>query len=130
MAWESKGRRRSAGQQVTFRERLRGTFWGWVDKKNTAERRAQAVDSLTAYGSEFNAPGALLTVSPGSDLKIWLSLDLSAGAERSSYDELATRLSTALASAGLRLLSSMVPDAQDTISRLAQGEALHVESSR
>lgn len=100
-----------------------------VDKKNTAERRARVVDALTSSGIEFNTPRALLAVSPGADLKVWLSLNISADAEQAPYTELATRVSAALGAAGLRLTSSMFPDAEDTISRLAQGEGLYVDGS-
>lgn len=98
-----------------------------VDKKNTAERRARAVEALAANDIQFNIPRACLKVSPGTDLKVWLSLDLSVATEQCPREDLAERISSALARSGLRLVSSMFPDAGDTTARLAQGEALYVD---
>jgi hypothetical protein len=98
-----------------------------VDKKHTAERRTRVVDALTAADIEFNTPGSALKVSPGADLKIWISLDLTANVQHAARGELAARVSVALATAGLELVSSMFPDATDTSERLASGEAVYAD---
>lgn len=48
-----------------------------VDKRRTAEMRAKTIAALTSAG--MDSPGeAVMQVSPGSELRIWLSLSLPA----------------------------------------------------
>lgn len=66
-------------------------------------------------------------VSPGSDLRIWISLRITTGVLDLSLEELATRVAAVLAVAGLRLMSPLEPQSQNAAERLARGETLQVE---
>ncbi|MGH9206713.1 MAG: hypothetical protein ACRD1G_09175, partial [Acidimicrobiales bacterium] len=98
-----------------------------VDKKNTAELRARTIGALTNTGICCDAPDTVLKVSPGNDLRIWLSLNVEPVAEEYERKELATRIVVSLASAVLRLVCSAEPQNEDVADRLVRGEALYVE---
>jgi hypothetical protein len=98
-----------------------------VDKKNTAERRNRTIEALEGAGIRCDAPSAVLKVSPGTDLRIWLSLNLTAESDEQERRELSERVVTALASGGLRLESTNLAEALGPTERLMRGEVLHVE---
>lgn len=100
-----------------------------VDKKNITELRAKVIEALSDAGIHHNAPGALLRVSPGNDLRIWLSFDLHADANKEECRELSERVGSALGSAGFLLESTNLAEAMEPVERLLRGEALYVERS-
>ena len=93
-----------------------------VDKKSTVELRARTVAALTTAGISCDTADAVLKVSPGTDLKVWLSVDGVVGG-----GDLPTRIVDALAVAGLRLVSVHDPQADDQARRLGRTELLYVE---
>jgi len=97
-----------------------------ADKKNVAELRTKTIGTLMAADIACDCPDVVLKVSPGVDLKIWLSLDMHARCGASEYEDLAVRIVAALSAAGLRLASSMEPQSRDAAERLARGEPLYV----
>jgi len=96
-----------------------------VDAKNTAELRARVIEALSAAGIGHNSPDAMLTVSPGNDMTIWMSLSAAAGEHERR--ELAEQIISALTTAGLRLESTMLAETLDPADRLAHGEALYAQ---
>jgi hypothetical protein len=62
-----------------------------VDKKNTAERRTRTIEALEGAGIRCDAPDAVLKVSPGTDRRIWLSLNLTACSDEHERRELSER---------------------------------------
>lgn len=96
-----------------------------VDKKNTAELRARVIEALSGAGIRHNSPDAMLLVSPGNDMRIWLSLK--AGSEEQERRELSQRIVSVLTGAGLRLESTMLAETLDSAERLVRGEALYAE---
>lgn len=92
-----------------------------VDEKNTVALRVRTVAALTTAGisCDVGAPG--VKVSPGQDLKVWLSLD------DAVRGELARQVVEALADAGLRLVSIQYSQADDQTARLSRGESLYVD---
>jgi hypothetical protein len=97
-----------------------------VDKKNTADLRARTTEALSSADVQYNVPGTILTVSPGTDLRIWLSLNLNPDEEQQRR-ELSGRIVSALAAAGLHLESTNPAEALDSAERLVRGEALNVK---
>ncbi len=99
-----------------------------VGKKNTAELRTRTIDSLTNAGIRCDSSDkAVLKVSPGTDFRIWLSLDLTAGSDEHEHRELSERIVIALAGAGLRLVSNVPTGTLGSAEPLARGETLYVE---
>jgi hypothetical protein len=98
-----------------------------VDMKNTAELRAKTIKALAAVGIPHDGPGTTLKVSPGADLRIWVSLDLNS--DEQQRRELAQQITDALASAHLGLDSTNPAEPLDPAERLARGEALTVTNS-
>ena len=99
-----------------------------VDEKNTAELRARTIEALSRAGIQCNTPDTILKVSPGTDLRIWLSLSLNPDSDEPQRRELAGRIVNALTAAGLHLESTSLPEALDSAERLVQWEALIVEA--
>ncbi|WP_131746577.1 hypothetical protein [Frankia sp. Cppng1_Ct_nod] len=99
-----------------------------VDKKNTTELRVRTVTSLTDAGILCNSPeDTPLKVSPGGDGRIWLSLDVTADSDEDGRRELAEQIVSALATAGLRLVSLVQTAGSGPIERFARGETLYAE---
>jgi hypothetical protein len=98
-----------------------------VDTKNTANLRVQTVRALTDAGLPCERLDDVIKVSPGWDLKIWLSLNTEAGSGDHTRHELAARIVAALTSGGLHLVSEREPQSNDAAERLVRGEALCVE---
>ncbi|HEX4701975.1 MAG TPA: hypothetical protein VH352_07595, partial [Pseudonocardiaceae bacterium] len=94
-----------------------------VDKKNTAELRAKTIEALSGAGIYHNVPGAL-RVSPGNDLRIWLSFDLRADAAEKERRELSERIVRALTATGFHLESTNLAETLDSVERLVRGESL------
>lgn len=97
-----------------------------VDLKNTADRRAKTVKALSDAGIAHNQPDALLRVSPGADLRIWVSFDLHAGSEESERRQLAEQIVSALAGGGFDLESTDHSRTLTSVERLVRCEALQV----
>lgn len=97
-----------------------------VDKKTAADLRAKAVRILIDAGVQHAMADRLLPLYYGFDLRLQLSTDIEALDGRA---ELARQVTTALASARIRLMSSSHPQAQDIAERLARGESLYVRPS-
>ncbi|WP_199838119.1 hypothetical protein [Streptomyces scabiei] len=97
-----------------------------VDQRSTAELRDQAVQALTDATIPCTSPQGPVRISQGHDLRVWLSFELSRVPD-GQHKELAERVATAMGGAGLRLTSSVFPQAQDTTERLVAGEVLRVE---
>jgi len=101
-----------------------------VDNKHTAERRSRTIKTLEGAGIRCDAPDAVLKVSPGTDRRIWLSLNLTAGSDEQERRELSERIVAALASGGLRLESTNLAEPLEPAERLIRGEMLYVELAR
>jgi hypothetical protein len=99
-----------------------------VDKRNTADLRSTTVGVLTSGGLSCNSLENAIKVSPGRDLRIWLSLSIDAVPNEQERQELSARVVAVLATAGLNLTSPMRPQTQDAAERLARGEALYAEA--
>jgi hypothetical protein len=98
-----------------------------VDKKNTAELRARAIRALTSSGIPCESPEDALMISPGTDLRVWVSFRPEAIAGGRDLRELSARIAATLAGEDLRLVPPSEPQSQDTVERLARGESLCVE---
>jgi hypothetical protein len=98
-----------------------------VDKKNTAELRARTIRALTNYGIASKSPEDPLMVSPGTDLRIWLSFRPTALAGGHDLQELSARIVAALEAEDLRLVPPSEPQSHDIVERLARGESLVAE---
>lgn len=98
-----------------------------VDKRNTADLCTRTVHALTSGGISCDLLENAIKVSPGQDLRIWLSLSIQAVPSEHERQELSARIVAALTTAGLRLTSPMQPQTQDAAEHLARGEALHAE---
>lgn len=61
-----------------------------VDKKKTAELRARTTEALTKAGIDVEPLSRGVMVSPGNDLRIWISLRITTGVADPSLQELAT----------------------------------------
>jgi hypothetical protein len=83
-----------------------------VDKKNMAEVRARTIRALTSTGIPCESPEDALVVSPGTDLRIWVSFRPAALAGAHELQELSARIVAALAAEGLRLVQPSEPRAQ------------------
>lgn len=97
-----------------------------VDQRNTAELRDQVVQALTDAMIPCIPPQDPVRVSQGHDMRIWLSFELSCVPD-GQHKELAERVTKAMGGAGLRLTSSLFPQAQDMTERLVAGEVMRVE---
>ncbi|MFJ4939773.1 hypothetical protein ACIP8U_38770 [Streptomyces pseudovenezuelae] len=97
-----------------------------VDQRNAAELRDQVVQALTDATIPCIPPQGPVLVSQGHDMRVWLSLKLG-GVPDAQHKELAERVVTVMAHAGLRLTSSTFPEAQDFAARLVADEPLRVE---
>lgn len=98
-----------------------------VDKRSMAELRTRTVRALTSVGISRDLPEDAIKVSPGQDLRIWLSFSIEAVPSEHERQERSARIVAALATARLRLTSPTQPHAEDAAERLARGEALYVE---
>jgi hypothetical protein len=98
-----------------------------VDKKNTADLRTQTVAALSNADIPYNMTDIMLIVSPGTDLRIWLSLNLQLSSTDQERRDLSGRIANALRTAGLHLESATLGETPDSVERLACGEALYVE---
>lgn len=95
-----------------------------VDQQNAAELRARTVEAIAATGLSCGSAGDALTVSPGRDTRVWLSLDTTAaGHDRRALSE---QVIAALAVVGLQLVSFAEPQSNNPAERLRTGEALYV----
>ncbi|MFC8671527.1 hypothetical protein ACFUEN_02490 [Streptomyces griseorubiginosus] len=97
-----------------------------VDQRTAAELRDQVVQALTDATIPCTPPQGPVLVSQGHDMRVWLSLKLG-GVPDAEHKELAERVVTVMAHAGLRLTSSTFPEAQDFAARLVADEPLRVE---
>ncbi|MEV6379060.1 hypothetical protein AB0M31_06515 [Streptomyces sp. NPDC051773] len=97
-----------------------------VDQRSTAELRDQVVQALTDATICCTPPQGPVLVSQGHDMRVWLSLNLSSVPD-SEHKELAERVAKVVTNAGLRLTSSVFPEAQDIAARLVANEPLRVE---
>lgn len=97
-----------------------------VDQRNAAELRDQVVQALTDATISCIPPQGPVLVSQGHDMRVWLSLKLG-GVPDAEHKELAERVVTVMAHAGLRLTSSTFPEAEDFAARLVADEPLRVE---
>lgn len=100
-----------------------------VDKKNTAELRAKTTEALSSAGISYNTPATYFKVSPGNDLRIWLSLDIHADANEQERLALSERIVGAICAAGLHLESTNHAVALEPAERLVKGEQLWVEEA-
>ncbi len=93
-----------------------------VDVRTTARLRSTAVDALTAAGITVDGPEAQVRVSPGNDLRIWISISTATPGDGDEPGQLAEQITKSLERAGLRLSSPIQPDQPDAAQRLARGE--------
>lgn len=66
-------------------------------------------------------------VSPGSDLRIWLSLNPAADSDEEERRELSEHIVVALSKGGLQLQSNDLAEPVERANRLFRGDALRVE---
>ena len=98
-----------------------------VDQRDTAELRSTTVNAITAAGLSCGAREDPIKVSPGQDLRIWVSLDAAAaGQERSTLSE---QIVAALSAADLHLVSLAEPVNINPAERLRAGETMQVQAS-
>lgn len=97
-----------------------------VDVKNTAELRAKTTEALSGADIEYNAPGAPLKVSPGTDLRIWLSLRSDPDPDEQACRDLSARIVSALSRAELHLESTNLAVTLESVERLVRRESLYV----
>ncbi len=98
-----------------------------VDRKNTAERRRRTIQALERSGVRCDAPDAQVRVSPGTDLRIWLSLNPAADSDEEERRNLSEQIVVALGKGGLRLESNDLAEPLELAKRLLRGDALRVE---
>jgi hypothetical protein len=96
-----------------------------VDARNTAQIRQQAIRALTDAGISCEPPTGPVIVSPGGDLRIWLSVVLAVVPDNERIG-LAEKVAATITGAGLCLESTTFPQAQDIARRMAEGETLQV----
>jgi hypothetical protein len=82
--------------------------------------------ALASAGVGFNLPEAEVTLSPGNDLRIWITLSASARSDNIVSEDLAHRIVAALDGCGLRLSKTNMAEAFDPAERLIRGETLYV----
>jgi hypothetical protein len=97
-----------------------------VDRRTLSELRQELIDSLQAAHVPYGQTDPVLIISPGTDRRIWLSLDLTAMPDEHERQGLATRVVAAAASAGLHLASTIQAETPLPAERLARGESLFV----
>ncbi|MFL4950581.1 hypothetical protein ACJ6WE_25305 [Streptomyces sp. MMS24-I31] len=97
-----------------------------VDQRNTAELRIHVVQALDDAAIACTAPQGPVLVSQGNDMRVWLSINLST-VPTGELGDLAQRVTSVLASTGLRLAPPTFPQAEDITDRLVAGEVLRVE---
>ena len=97
-----------------------------VDKASIAQLRAKTIEALTDAGIPHNPPNDVLRVSPGSDLRVWLSFRPDSDVEEQNLRTLAERIVSALAHAGLHLESTNQAEHLETAERLVRGDLLSV----
>jgi hypothetical protein len=97
-----------------------------VDKASVAQLRAKTIEALTDAGIPHNPPDDVLRVSPGNDLRVWLSFRLDSGVEEQNLRTLAEQIVSALAHAGLHLESTNLAQHLETAERLVRRESLSV----
>jgi len=97
-----------------------------VDQRTMAELHAEVVQALTDAKVPCTSLQDQVRVLQGHDVQIRLSFELDRVPD-TEREELAERVATALADAGLRLASSLFPQALDMTERLVVGEVLRVE---
>ncbi|WP_285687904.1 hypothetical protein [Actinoplanes sp. NBRC 103695] len=97
-----------------------------VDKASVAQLRAKTIEALTDAGIPHNATGQVLRVSPGNDLRVWLSFWPDTGVEEQNLRTLAEQIESALADAGLHLESINLAEHLETTERLVRRESLRV----
>jgi hypothetical protein len=98
-----------------------------VDDKNIAERRSRAIEALEGAGLRFDAPSAVLKVSPGTDRRIWLSLNLPTDSGEEERQESSERIVAALATCGLHLKSTNLAESMEPAKLLTRGDLLYLE---
>ena len=98
-----------------------------VDKKNIAELRTSVIEALTAAGIHWEGSDVEVRVSPGTDLRIWLSLTSPVTVDDPERARLAQQVITALASVDLDLESTNLAVDLEPAERLVRGETLYVE---
>ncbi|WP_256176744.1 hypothetical protein [Kitasatospora aureofaciens] len=97
-----------------------------VDLARALAVRAEAAEALTAAGITHTPPDGQVLLSPGADLRVWLSLNLPGDQAQLRHD-VAQRTIAAITAAGLALASNSHPQAHDLHDRLAGAEALLVQ---
>lgn len=98
-----------------------------VDRKNTGERRRRTIEALERSGISCDAPDAPVRISPGSDLRIWLSLNPAADSDEEKRRRLSEQIVVALGKGGLQLEPTDLADPLELATRLLRGDALRVE---
>jgi hypothetical protein len=97
-----------------------------VDKASVVQLRAETIVALTAAGIQHNAPDDVLRVSPGTDLRVWLSFRPDSGVEEQHLRTLAEQIVGALTHAGFHLESTNLAEHLETAERLVRRESLRV----
>lgn len=99
-----------------------------VDLRNTATLRTRVVDALDQAGLRPSRLDDGIVVSPGHDMRIWVSLNITSDADPAAGPGLARCIVSALAADKIDLVSLAEPHGQDVIDLLARGVPLEVIS--
>ncbi|MEU9074523.1 hypothetical protein AB0D22_07550 [Kitasatospora sp. NPDC048538] len=97
-----------------------------VDLARAQAVRAEADEALTAAGITHTPPDGQVLLSPGADLRVWVSLNLPTDQAQLRHD-VAKRTIAAITAAGLSLASNSHSQARDLHDRLAGAEPLLVQ---
>lgn len=98
-----------------------------VDEVNIRQLRNRTIKALEDAGIRSDIPNAEVKISPGTDLRIWLSLNPTADADNEERRKLSERVVAALAKGCLHLESNELTKSSGLAERLTRGHALRVE---
>jgi hypothetical protein len=99
-----------------------------VDRENAAKLRSRTIIALTDADIRFDEPNAVLKVSCGRDLRIWLSLNTAPDQSEREHLVLAEQIIAALTSHGLSLGSTSQAEPLGAAAHLIRAESMQVLS--
>jgi hypothetical protein len=97
-----------------------------VDRQNTAELLLSVIGALSDAGILCDASDAIVKVSSGTDLRIWVALTATPDESEGERTLVAEQVVGVLTSHGLRLRSTNLAVTLSAAERLVRGESLYV----